>query len=66
MRLKVEKEHDTLYLRLDEGKVVESEEVLPGVILDLDKKGRVVGVEFLKISLRAGREGLSSLQFQTV
>ncbi len=66
MRLKVDKENDTLYLRLDESKVVESEEVRPGVILDFDSEGRVVGVEFLGISSRASWEELSSLQFQTV
>jgi len=66
MRLKVDKESDTLYLRLDESKVVESEEVRPGVILDFDRQGRVVGVEFLEISSRATQEELSSLQFQTV
>ncbi len=66
MRLKVDKESDTLYLRLDESKVVESEEVRPGVILDFDSEGRVVGVEFLGISSRASWEELSSLQFQTV
>jgi uncharacterized protein YuzE len=66
MRLKVDKESDTLYLRLDESKVVESEEVRPGVILDFDSQGRVVGVEFLEISSRATQEELSSLQFQTV
>ena len=66
MRLKVDKETDTLYLRLDESKVVESEEVRPGVILDFDSEGRVVGVEFLKIRSRATWEELSSLQFQTV
>ena len=66
MRLKVDKENDTLYLRLDESKVVESEEVRPGVILDFDAEGRVVGVEFLGISSRASWEELSSLQFQTV
>jgi len=66
MRLKVDKENDTLYLRLDESKVVESEEVRPGVILDFDSEGRVVGVEFLGISSRATWEELSSLQFQTV
>ncbi len=66
MRLKVDKESDTLYLRLDESKVVESEEVRPGVILDFDAEGRVVGVEFLGISSRASWEELSSLQFQTV
>ncbi len=66
MRLKVDKKSDTLYLRLDESKVVESEEVRPGVILDFDSEGRVVGVEFLGLSSRATWEELSSLQFQTV
>lgn len=66
MRLKVDKESDTLYLRLDESKVVESEEVRPGVILDFDSQGRVVGVEVLEISSRATPQELSSLQFQTV
>jgi len=65
MRLKVDKKSDALYFRLDESKVVESEEVRPGVILDFDSDGRVVGVEFLEISSRATREELSSLQFQT-
>jgi uncharacterized protein YuzE len=66
MKLNVDKESDTLYLRFDESKVVESEEVRPGVILDFDSQGRVVGVEFLQISSRATQEELSSLQFQTV
>jgi len=66
MRLKIDKETDTLYLRLNESKVVESEEVRPGVILNFDSQGRVVGVEFLQISSRATREELSSLQFQTL
>jgi len=66
MRLKVDKESDALYFRLDETKIVESEEVRPGIILDFDDKGRVVGVEFLGITSRTTLEELSSLQFQTV
>jgi uncharacterized protein YuzE len=66
MRLKVDKESDALYFRLDETKIVESEEVRPGIILDFDDKDRVVGVEFLEITSRATWEELSSLQFQTV
>jgi uncharacterized protein YuzE len=34
VNLKVDKESDALYLRLDETAVVESEEVQPGVVLD--------------------------------
>ena len=65
MRLRINKEDDALYFRLDESAIVESEEVRPGVILDFDKEGRVVGVEFLGIKARISEEELTSFQFQT-
>ena len=65
MRIEVDKEGDALYFRLDESKVVDSEEVRPGVILDYDSNNQVVGVEFLKISTRATTEELSSFQFKS-
>ena len=65
MKLKIDKDSDALYFRLDESSIVESEEVRPGVILDFDKKGQVVGIEILNISSRATEEELSNLQFQT-
>ncbi len=65
MRIKVDKDSDTLYFRLDEENIVDSEEVRPGVILDFDKNNRVVGVEFLDISSRATPEELSTFKFQT-
>ncbi len=34
MRLKVDKENDALYFRLDESSMVESEEVQPGIVLE--------------------------------
>ena len=37
MRIRVDKENDSLYFRLDENLIVESEEVQPGVILDFDE-----------------------------
>ena len=33
MRLKVDKESDALYFRLDEKAIVDSEEVRPGIVL---------------------------------
>ncbi|MGH9801514.1 MAG: DUF2283 domain-containing protein [Blastocatellia bacterium] len=65
MRLKIDKESDSLYLRLDESAIVESEEVQPGVILDYDENGQVVGVELLKLSARAQPEKLRVLQFES-
>jgi uncharacterized protein YuzE len=65
MKITVDKETDTLYFRLDENKIVESEEVRPGVILDFDENDAVVGVEFLNVSSRATKEDLSNMQFQS-
>jgi len=64
MRIKVDKETDTLYFRLDENRIVESEEVQPGVILDYDENNQVVGVEFLNVSKRVTSKELQSMQFQ--
>ena len=55
MRLHVDKEADALYLRLDDSKIIESEEIAPGVIVDYDRKNAVVGVEVLHLSKRVPR-----------
>ena len=65
MRLKIDKENDALYFRLDETAIVESEEVQPGVILDFDKNGRVVVIELLYLSTRTEPDTLRILQFET-
>ena len=66
MRLKIDKESDALYFRLDESTIVESEEVQPGVILDFNSEGDVVGIEMLNISKRVTPERLRVLQFETI
>jgi uncharacterized protein YuzE len=40
--------------------------VQPGVILDFNGEGKVVGVEMLRLSLRVRPEQLKVLQFETV
>ncbi len=65
MRIRVDRNEDALYFGLDESRIVESEEIQPGVILDYDENDKVVGVEFLKISSSASESELSSIQFQT-
>jgi uncharacterized protein YuzE len=66
MRLKIDKENDALYFRLDETKIVESEEVETGVVLDYDAEGKVVGIEILNLSTRIDPAKLNILQFETV
>ena len=66
MRLHVDKEADALYLRLDDSKIVESEEVAPGVILDYNENNEVVGVEMLNLSKRTPNLKTTALEFESV
>jgi uncharacterized protein YuzE len=66
MRLKIDREEDALYFRLDEATVVESEEVEPGVILDFDIDNRLIGIEILHLSTRVPPERLTMVQLETV
>lgn len=66
MKLKVDKENDALYFRLDESSIMESEEVQPGIILDFNAEGKVVGIEILNLSVRVTPEQLKILQYETV
>lgn len=65
MRLKVDRENDAVYLRLDESPIVESEEVQPGVILDFDADGNVIGLELLGIARRISPDALRLVQLET-
>ena len=66
MKLRVDREADALYLRLDDTEIVESEEVSPGVVLDYNDANEVVGVEMLGLSRRSADLNLSGLEFETV
>ena len=44
MKIRVDSKADALYVKLDDSKIVESEEVSPGVILDYNEQQQVVGV----------------------
>lgn len=45
-------ENDTLYIRLGDSAIIESEEIEPGVVVDYDAENRIVGVEILQVSAR--------------
>ena len=64
MRLHVDKDADALYLRLDDSKIIESEEVSPGVVLDFNEHNQVVGIEMLNLSKRAPALDLRAFQYQ--
>ena len=63
MKLNVDEKTDALYLRLDDSKIVESEEVSPGVVLDFNADNQVVGVEILNLSKRSPKLNPRELEF---
>jgi uncharacterized protein YuzE len=52
MKIEYDRQADAMYIRLKAGIVAESEEVRPGVVLDFDAEGRVLGIEMLDVSQR--------------
>lgn len=64
MRLHYDEQTDTLYLRLDDSRITESEEVQPGIVLDFDERGQVVGVAILRVKERVPAANLRQLQFE--
>jgi uncharacterized protein YuzE len=66
MKLKIDREADALYLSLDDSVVVESEEVSPGIIVDLNEQDQIVGIEVLYLSKRSPNLNPHALEFETV
>lgn len=64
MLIQIDPQADALYLTLKRGRVHRSREVEDGVVLDLDRRGHVLGVEMLDISRRYTAEVLRRLSVQ--
>ncbi len=52
MNIKFDPIADALYVKLNDSKIIESETVQPGIVLDFDESGKVVGIEILSVSKR--------------
>ncbi len=64
MKLLVDREADAL-LRLDDSRVVESQEVSSGIVLDYNEDNQVVGIEVLRLSERTPHLDLEELQYKS-
>lgn len=61
MKTTYDKDANALYVRFSERRIVESEEVRPGLIVDFDDQGRIVGLEMLDARTRLPEDALASL-----
>jgi uncharacterized protein YuzE len=59
MKIEYDKKTDVLYLHFRKVKPSDSRDVDEGMTLDLDPKGRIVGIEILDAAERIGADALS-------
>jgi len=64
MKVHFDQKTDALYFRLDDSRVMESEEVKPGIVLDFNDKNQVVGIEILNVGKRVPAANLKRMQFE--
>jgi uncharacterized protein YuzE len=64
MKMHYDKKADALYLRLDESKIIESEEVQPGIVLDYNADNQVIGVEILRVKDRVPSADLKQVLYE--
>ncbi len=55
-RVEYDAKSDAMYIWLRKAKYDISEELAENVIMDLDKKGRIIGIEILDVSRTLGEE----------
>jgi uncharacterized protein YuzE len=66
MKVHFDEKADALYLRLDDSKIIESEEVQSGIVLDFNEAKQVVGIEILRVKDRVPLANLRQMQFEVV
>jgi len=50
MKIEYDEKADAIYIRLGKGDYKKSEEIKEGIILDYDKRGKIIGIEILDVS----------------
>ncbi|MBI2314115.1 MAG: DUF2283 domain-containing protein [Betaproteobacteria bacterium] len=66
MKVHFDQQTDAVYFRLDDSKIIESEEVKPGIIFDFNDRNQVVGIEILQVGKRVPASQLKQMQFEIV
>ena len=60
MKVHLDEKADALYLRIDEAAIVESEEIQPGVVLDFNAAGLVLGSRSVVFGTESPRRSCGS------
>jgi len=64
MRVHFDEQADAVYVRLDDSKIIDSEEVKRGIVLDFNEQNQVVGIEILRVRERVPLSHLKQMNFE--
>jgi uncharacterized protein YuzE len=64
MRVHFDEKADAVYMHLDESKIIESQEVQPGIVLDFNEHNQVVGIEIINVRQRVPQANLKQMLFE--
>lgn len=64
MKIQYDKQADALYIYLGSGQIKKTLKTGKNILIDLDKKDRVLGVEFYKISRSVPEENLKTVSVE--
>lgn len=64
MKIHFDEQTQAIYIRLVDSKIVDSEQVQAGVILDFNAEGQVVGMELLKVKDYIPLAQLKHIEFE--
>jgi len=66
MEISYDKEADAMYIEFRKGEFVKNKKVDDFTIIDLDKEGKLLGIELLEVSTRIPIESLSKIHVKNL
>ena len=66
MKIEYSKDADALYVYFREKEVSKTKEIEDGVLVDLDEKGHLIGIEILDVSKRLTPQELNNVNIENL
>ena len=66
MEIRYDKEADAMYIEFRKGEFAKNKKIDDFTIIDLDKEGKILGIELLEVSSRIPTESLSEIHFKNL
>ena len=66
MKITFDKEADAVYIEISEEEFFGNKKIDDETIIDLDKNGKIIGIELLNVSKRMSKDFLSDIRVQNL